>query len=283
VAEREGSGQSPSRSFSGEVTAVKTDIKERDHIYEKVQSIIREDGRSTYIGEDDLVSLVKGGIRIDFHIKNSNLNIENVFRTVKRTQKIVQDRLGHNLEKIGVEIFNSGEELIEGSKSKSVIASWMAGIFDGNIRVVAEKDADVQESLYILLTHEIVHLAVAEMSAGACPYWLDEGLAVQLSQHLPNLYQETVAEAVHEDRMLPLETLERPVAASLDEWARRLFYAQSASITGYFIESYGWQKLQQVLRSCRDRPFHNVLGTFATNYYLLEQGWKRWVRMGGVA
>jgi len=45
-------------------------MNEKDRIYQKVESVIREEGkRSSYIGEDDFVSLVKGNITINYHLK----------------------------------------------------------------------------------------------------------------------------------------------------------------------------------------------------------------------
>lgn len=80
-------------------------MNEKERIYNKVKTIIRQDGQvSSYIGEDDFVSLVKGGISINFHLKQPSLDIENIFRTVKRTQKILHDRFSHHLEKIDIDI-----------------------------------------------------------------------------------------------------------------------------------------------------------------------------------
>ena len=116
-------------------------MAEKDRIYKKVKSILRQRGRrSSYIGEDDFVNLLKDGIRINFHIKNPNLDIENIFRSVKRAQKIVRDKFDYNLEKLWIDIHDSIEELRQEGGSRSRYASWIAGIYDGKIRVVSDQE-----------------------------------------------------------------------------------------------------------------------------------------------
>jgi Peptidase MA superfamily len=254
-------------------------MTEKDHIYDKMKSVIRDDGKgSSYIGEDDFVSLVKGGITINFHIKQKNLDVENVFRTVKRAQKLVKDRLGHELNNIDIEIYDCMEEMRQDGRSRSRYASWIAGIYDGKIRIISEKDDDEPEALYIILTHEIIHLAVAEIGRGKCPYWLDEGLAVYMSQELPDHYARKLSEAVRKDKILPLDVLEKPLPADTDEDILTMAYAEASSITSYLVEFYGWDKVKSIVDQCMRRPITAVLADISLNYYLLEQGWKRWIK-----
>lgn len=254
-------------------------MKEKELIYDKVKTIIRQNGQgSSHIGEDDFVSLVKGGITINFHIKQSSLDIKNVFRTVKRTQKIIRDRLDYGLEEIDIDIYDSLEEMREDGRSRSRYASWIAGIFDGKIRLISDRDDEEPEALYIILTHEIIHLAIFEMARGNCPYWLDEGVAVYLSQELPRKYLEGLNKAVKTDKVLPLEALEGVLPPDAAENVRQLAYAEVASVTEFLIESYGWDKIKSVVIQCIRRPIRTVLGDLSLNYYLIEQGWKRWLR-----
>lgn len=253
-------------------------MKKSDPVFNKVESIIREKGPSSYIGEDDFVSLVKGGISIHFHLKRPGLDLENIYRTVKRAQKIVTDRFDHRLNRIDISIYDSKEELREDDRSRSRYASWIAGIYDGRIRIVAERDDETPESLYIILTHEVIHLAVDVIGKGRCPWWLDEGLAVYLSQELPDEYIMTLEQALKQDRTFPLAALERPPAGAIDEDLRRLAYAQVADLVAYLVETVGWESLSGALRQCGLREMSAILGDLSLNDYLIEQGWKRWRR-----
>lgn len=256
-------------------------MEEKQRIYKKVYSIIRERNKSSYIGEDDYVSLARSGISVGFHIKDHNIDIENVYRTVKRAQKIVHDRFNYDLSKIDINIYGSVAEMREEGKSKSRYASWIAGIFDGKVRIVADKGNEEADSLYIILTHEIVHLAVHEIGGGLCPYWLDEGLAVHLSQGLSDDYLEALIKAVKGDRIVPLEVLEKPLSPDLDENMRRLAYAEVASIAEYLVQSRGWDSVVSMINQCKKKNMKVMLANISLNYYLLEQGWKRWFRSKG--
>ncbi len=254
-------------------------MDEKDRIYNKVKSIIGERGpTSSYIGEDDFVSLMKNGVHINFHIKNPNINIENVFRAVKRAQKIVKERLGYHPDRLHIEIFNSIRELRKESQSKSRLASWVAGIYDGKVRIISDQNDEEPEALYIILTHEIVHLAIGEMSRGLCPYWLDEGMAIFLSQNLSDMYMKALHEASKNDKIIPLEILENPLPVDTEEPIRHLVYSEVFSIVEYFIAVYGWSRIKSVIEQCRRRPFKTILTDFGLNYYLLVQGWMRWMR-----
>lgn len=254
-------------------------MDEKDRVYKKVKSFIKGNGnRSTYIGEDDFVSLVKGGITINFHIKHPSLDIENVFRTVKRVQKIIKDRFGYNLKKIDIDIYNSIDEMRQDGRSRSRYASWIAGIYDGKVRVISEEEDEEPEALYIILTHEIIHLAIFEMSSGNCPYWLDEGLAVFISQELPDEYYSRLYKALRGDKIIPIEILENPLQPDADGDVRDLAYAEVSSIAKYLIETQGWDKVKSIVLQCIRRPIAKILVDIGLNYYLIEQGWKRWLR-----
>jgi len=75
-------------------------------------------------------------------------------------------------------------------------AEWMAGLFDGRIRVPVFDPARLDASLQRTLAHEAVHACLA--MTGSWPAWLHEGLAQKLSG-------DTVTPALR---------------ARLDQWAR---------------------------------------------------------------
>jgi hypothetical protein len=258
-------------------------MDEEERIFRKVRSIVRQDNRSTYIGEDDLVRLVQRGITINFHLKHERLDIINVFRAIKRTQRLVADRLGHDLEDIRVNIYRSGEEILQQGVRTSRYASWAAGFFDGEITIVSEEDSDEEaQSLYIYLTHEIVHLAVHEITGGRCPFWLDEGLTVYLSQDLPDAYLEALEQALAgHGALMRLEALERPGDDVIhDEAMRRLAYAEAACAVECMVKSplYGWEMVNSVLRGIGKESMEEVLFDHCLSYDLIQGDMERWVR-----
>ncbi len=258
-------------------------MDEEERIFRKVRSIVRQDNRSTYIGEDDLVRLVQRGITVNFHLKHERLDIINVFRAIKRTQRLVADRLGHDLEDIRVNIYRSGEEILQESIRTSRYASWAAGFFDGEITIVSEEDSDEEaKSLYIYLTHEIIHLAVHEITDGCCPFWLDEGLTVYLSQDLPDTYLEALEGALEEGQgFIRLQDLEKPEDALIqDHEMRRLAYAEAACAVECMVKSplYGWEVVNSMLRAMGKNGPEDVLFDHCLSYDLIQSDMERWAR-----
>ena len=256
-------------------------MDEEERIFEKVRSIVREDNRSTYIGEDDLVRLMQRGITINFHLKHENLDLVNIFRTIKRTQKIVREKLDHEIEDIRVNIYKTGAEMLRDGGLRGVYSSWAAGFFDGEITIVSEEDSmEEAKSLYIYLTHEIVHLAVHEIGRGRVPFWLDEGLAVYLSQDLPDAYLEAIGDVLAGGgRLFTLEELERPDGQILgNNWMRRLAYAEAACIVECMVMNplYGWGKINSLLRGAAKHEMQEVLFEECLHYDLIEADLEKW-------
>lgn len=224
-----------------------------------------------------MVDLVKGGIKVTIHIQNPTLDVEEIIQTVKIAQGMVFNTFDYTLQNVEIDIYDSIEDLREEVKSRSRYASWIAGIYDGKIRVISEKEDEDPATLAIILTHEIIHYALNEITRGNCPYWLDEGLAVYLSQDLPPVYSRHLLAFLKKDKCFPLEILERPLLPKIEEALRQLAYAQVFSLTEFIVESQGWDKIRFVLTQSRRRPINIILGDLGLNYYLLEQSWRRWL------
>ena len=258
-------------------------MDEEERIFRKVGSIIRQDNRSTYIGEDDLVRLVQRGITVNFHLKHENLDLVNIFRTIKRTQRIIREKLNHEIEEIRVNIYKTGAEMLRDGGLRGVYSSWAAGFFDGEITIVSEEDSvEEAKSLYIYLTHEIVHLAVHQIGRGHAPFWLDEGLAVYLSQELPDAYLEAIGDVLAGGgKLFSLEELERPEGQIItSNWMRRLAYAEAACIVECMVMNplYGWEKVNFLLKEIGKKDIKEVLFEQCLNYDLIETDLQQWAR-----
>jgi len=258
-------------------------MDEEERIFRKVGSIVRQDNRSTYIGEDDLVRLVQRGITVNFHLKHENLDLVNIFRTIKRTQRIIREKLNHDIEDIRVNIYKTGAEMLRDGGLRGVYSSWAAGFFDGEITIVSEEDSiEEAKSLYIYLTHEIVHLAVYQIGSGRAPFWLDEGLAVYLSQELPDAYLEAIGDVLAGGgRLFSLEELERPEGQIIaSNWMRRLAYAEAACIVECMVMNplFGWEKVNFLLKEIGKKDIKEVLFEQCLNYDLIETDLQQWAR-----
>ncbi|MEI6152796.1 MAG: hypothetical protein WCQ90_01770 [Deltaproteobacteria bacterium] len=237
-----------------------------------------EGADSSYIGGDDFVRLSQDDINISFHIKNPNHDILALFRTVKRAQSIIQKMFGYNPGGIDIHIYNSKEEMRQEGRSRSRYASWIAGIYDGEIRVISELENGDTESLCVVLTHEITHLALDLMCHGNCPDWLNEGLAVCISQQMSDQYRSMLQNAIKNDKTIPIEVLSMRLFSHPDENIRQLAYAEAASIIEYLIETQGWESIAKMVSLCRNMKIENVFYSLGLSNTIIEMGWELWLK-----
>jgi hypothetical protein len=105
------------------------------------------------------------------------------------------------------------------------------------------------------------------------PRWLNEGLAVYLSEGNDIEYRHAVEDAVSNNSIIPLEG----IAGQFPRTFERFFlaYAESVSAVDYLIRTYDRDALVQLIRSYAegrtdDEAFHDALGVDVEQF---AQGW----------
>ena len=130
-------------------------------------------------------------------------------------------------------------------------------------------------SLYVFLTHEMVHAALATVPGQPLPCWLEEGLAVHMSQNLPGNYRRALDDALRERQTLPLGELEVPFTR-LPRAAIPLAYAQGASVVDFLVSRWGMERLRTLIPKAKRRGFVAMLKGQSLTVSLLDQDWRRW-------
>lgn len=110
--------------------------------------------------------------------------------------------------------------------------------------------ADPQNQTYgqRIVAHELMHLVVHQLAFncwGSLPRWLDEGLASWAEGDLEPARQEMLDEAIAEDRLFSLQSLSSGFSAHADR--ANLSYAQSQSVVTFMIDTYGREKILELL------------------------------------
>ncbi len=102
---------------------------------------------------------------------------------------------------------------------------------------------DVERTVAHELSHIVVGLAT-DNPYSALPSWLDEGLAMYAEGQLPDENVQALDDAVHLDALLSLRSLSSYTgqAGEVD-----LFYAESYSVVSYLLDTYGRDKMTQLL------------------------------------
>jgi hypothetical protein len=128
-----------------------------------------------------------------------------------------------------------------------------------------------RDQLVSTLTHELTHVTVrAAAGDRPLPCWMDEGLAVLMSNQFPDC-RRTVAKA---PALLSLEALEVPSFGEYDEQDAYLAYAQSRAMTEDLLAVYGPGRLRAFLAGLGgsrtlDQAFRDAFGTSRQAFF----GW----------
>jgi len=96
--------------------------------------------------------------------------------------------------------------------------------------------------------HELTHIVVGEATDNPfhapIPRWLDEGLAMYNEGSLPDYNRDALEEAIRSDTLISVRSLS---AYTGDPALVDLFYGESYSIVEYLLDTYGRDKMVELL------------------------------------
>ncbi len=156
---------------------------------------------------------------------------------------------------------------------------WVAGQFDGKIRVPLPNGQLDPATVKQILFHEYTHALIHDLAAGKCPTWLNEGLAEYEGRKHLSAPLVQLAQAVHSDHLIPWDALSDHFSASLSVAEVTLAYQQSFSLAAYLVERYGFWRIRNVLKAiAQGHPWETVLAEqFHTKLARLERDWRSWL------
>ncbi len=102
----------------------------------------------------------------------------------------------------------------------------------------------------VTIAHELTHLVFNQAVQNPYhepPRWLNEGIAVYLSEGYSGQWRDEISSAVAANHLIPLDGLVGLFPSPTDEFY--LAYGESVSAVNYFIQTYGDQKLWALVRS----------------------------------
>jgi hypothetical protein len=120
------------------------------------------------------------------------------------------------------------------------------------VGVIRPEDVD-SDWVDVLVTHELTHMVFADATANPFhqpPRWLNEGLAVYLSEGYGVSDRAQVASAASQGQLTPLTAIAGLFPTTYDRFS--LAYAQSVSAVDFFIDTYGQDTLVRLINSYRD-------------------------------
>ncbi len=136
-----------------------------------------------------------------------------------------------------------------------------------------------------LLPHEMGHIIFRELVGFdnyAVPLWLEEGVASYQENLRVSTADMLVQEAADKGELMPLNRLSSVnLKGMLDSSAIKLFYAQSASIVGFMINSFGSDKFVEFCQNLRDKKDFNESMRYVYNFSnieALEPAWREYLK-----
>lgn len=127
------------------------------------------------------------------------------------------------------------------------------------------------------IMHELTHVLVGHLTfscLGDVPTWLNEGLAVYSEGELDPSSQTQLEDAIQNNTLLSVRSL----SAGFSEVPDKMYlsYSQSYSIVKFLIETYGQEKITQLLTSLRDglTVDEALIQTYGFDVEGLEDEWR---------
>ena len=157
---------------------------------------------------------------------------------------------------------------------------WLAGIFDGKIRVPMPENERDLGSVKGTVVHEYTHAVVHELSRGRVPHWFNEGLAEYQEAKFAKTRKpaSSLKQALDADELVPWSQVESLFRGrSIDQV--KLGYDQSHSVVAYLAQRYGFWHMPRLLKQmAQGASFEEALRQeFKSPAERLEKDWKRWL------
>lgn len=124
--------------------------------------------------------------------------------------------------------------------------AWTGAVNDGKLRIPISGISSVTPELARTLKHELTHSFIAQIAAGRCPYWLNEGIAQLMEPKTVDSEGHILSQLFHAQREIPLNMLEGSFMR-LSSAGASIAYAESLAAAQYISDTYGMSDLQRIL------------------------------------
>jgi hypothetical protein len=162
-------------------------------------------------------------------------------------QRITDDTGTVPQEKVKIYIYASTQDL---QSAQLFAPSWEGGVTFPGYNVIAISVSTVNLSFgQRAVPHELTHWIIEQITSNSyragLPTWLSEGLATYGEGSLSSNYQQALNVAIQNDQLLSVRSLSSPFSAIPS--VAHTSYGESDSIVSFLIQSYGKEKMRELL------------------------------------
>ncbi|MEO6323771.1 MAG: hypothetical protein ABIT01_09490, partial [Thermoanaerobaculia bacterium] len=124
------------------------------------------------------------------------------------------------------------------------------GLFDGTVRVPLAGVAEFSPLVVSIMTHELAHAMIADVTDGRAPHWFQEGLAqhVEMRRFRPNYITEYSAQ----HSLLSIPVVEGVLQSFSDAALVEQAYQESEWVVAFIEARFGLPGIHRLLKSFRD-------------------------------
>lgn len=154
----------------------------------------------------------------------------------------------------------------------------VAGLYDGKIRLPLVTGRMTSQQLQRILWHEYTHALVHDLSKGACPIWLNEGIAQLQEARVRPIRLEAFRAALEAGKLPSWDSLWDQTA--YDPATLELNYQSSYMMAQYLLRREGWNGLTALLqRLGQGYPVRDALkAQYGADSPSLEREWLSWLK-----
>lgn len=156
---------------------------------------------------------------------------------------------------------------------------WIGAYFDGKIRMPLPSDQLNQATVKQILFHEYTHAVIHDLTKGACPLWLNEGLAEYEGRTQQRGSLERLTAAHRANALILWPELSDWISTRRPAEEVALAYEQSYSLVAYLIGRYGFWRIRRILKAIAEgAPWEDVLTKeLRLKLNRLEANWREWL------
>ena len=124
------------------------------------------------------------------------------------------------------------------------------GLFDGTVRIPLAGVAEFSAPVVAIMTHELAHAMVADVTEGRAPHWFQEGMAqhVEMRRFRPNYITEYQAQ----HSLLSLPVVEGVLQSFSDAALMEQAYQESEWVVAFIEARYGLPGIHRLLKAFRE-------------------------------
>lgn len=125
---------------------------------------------------------------------------------------------------------------------------WAMAIYDGKIRIPADKFKYNRNDIVKIIYHEYAHVLVRDLAgADKCPLWLNEGIAAKMEDLVSPMDRELIRKYIGEAGLIPFWNIPNNFLSFGDAKFIRLLYIESYLLVDFIVKKVGGRGLKDIL------------------------------------